>query len=87
MQVQRTSFSRWENGHEMPCGENMSKLHDHLQMPISRVDGPEEITLDQLPEGGYQLLLPFQQPIQFDLEVLPRRSEAVSVRFRLRQAN
>jgi transcriptional regulator with XRE-family HTH domain len=79
MGVQRTSLNRWEKGREMPCGANMTKLRDHLNMPIGSNEGPEA------PDNGqvYQLLLPFEQPIDLELRVTPKRADAVQFEVRL----
>src|ERR1700682_6366013 len=73
MNAQRTSISRWENGHEMPCAENLTKLQDLLEMPIGTSGGGEVPTEDQT----YQLLLPFHPPIDLELRVTPKRPDIV----------
>ena len=82
MDVPRTSLSRWEHGHEMPRGENMIKLRDHLLMPI----GTDEDT--QKPRGlmevAYQLALPFDQPANFELKVTRKAQDVVQIEFRLK---
>ena len=81
MNVQRTSLNRWENGHEMPRGENMTKLHDHLNVPIG-MGIAEETTM-------YQLLLPFDKPIGVELRMAPAAKRLYSFEYILesRQAN
>lgn len=79
MGVQRTSLSRWENGHEMPSGENMTKLRDVLGVPIGSnedLDAPEPTT--------YQLLLPFDRPIGIELKVAPQRADTVQFQVQLK---
>jgi transcriptional regulator with XRE-family HTH domain len=79
MGVQRTSLSRWENGREMPCGENMTKLRDHLDVPIGSTD---EVEIPQV--ITYQLLLPFDQPIGIEVKVAPGRQNSVQFEVQLK---
>ena len=68
MKIQRTSLSRWENGHEMPCGEAMQKLRDHLNVPIGESDVPP-------PPVDAQLLLPFDfDQFAIQLKISPQRA-------------
>jgi hypothetical protein len=87
MDVQRTSLSRWENGHEMPRGENMTKLHDHLGMPIGTdEDGDsQELSQEQASGPGYQLTLPFDQPIDLELRLTRKEMDFVRLRFRAKR--
>jgi transcriptional regulator with XRE-family HTH domain len=82
MHVQRTSLSRWENGHEMPCGQNMTKLRDHLQMPI----GTSEDAIAPIDDRTYQFLLPFDPPIDLELKVTPKRPDIVQFQVQLKSA-
>ena len=80
MGVQRTSLNRWEQGREMPSGRNMAKLCDHLRIPIGTsedVDAPSE-------GRTYQLLLPFDQPLELELKVSPKRADTVQFQVQLK---
>lgn len=80
MGVQRTSLNRWEHGHEMPSGENVAKLRDHLNLPI----GFQE--KDPLrSEDGYQLLLPLDPPIELLIRIGPKIDNSVQVEVQFRQ--
>jgi transcriptional regulator with XRE-family HTH domain len=80
MGVQRTSLNRWENGREMPCGANMTKLRDHLDMPIGSNEGREAADDREV----HQLLLPFDRSIDFELKVTPKSADAVQFEVRLK---
>jgi len=80
MGVQRTSLNRWENGKEMPCGENMTKLRDHLKMPIGTEEEPPE------PSEMHQLALPFEPPLDLEFRVTPKGPDTVQFEVRLKQA-
>lgn len=83
MSVPRTSLSRWEHGHEMPCGDNMIRLHDHLGMPISSL--PSGGGASQSPiEVGWQLVLPFDQPANCEIRAIRRGPTSVQIEFRVR---
>lgn len=81
MNVPRSSLSRWEHGHEMPCGENMIKLRDHLHMPIGTEEAAREIHGPV--EVGYQLALPFDQPTNFELRVIRKTQDRVQLELRI----
>ena len=85
MQVQRTSLNRWEKGHEMPSCENMTKLRDHLQMPIGTNEEATEV-LNAQPghQNLYQLALAFDQPIELELRVMPQKADSVQFQVRLK---
>ena len=82
MKVPRTSLSRWEHGHEMPRGENMIKLRDHLVLPIGTDEDAQGNS--RLLEVGYQLILPFDQPANFELKVTRKSQEVVQLELRLK---
>jgi hypothetical protein len=75
-------MSRWEHGHEMPRGNNMIKLRDHLQMPI----GTDEVAQETSGwvEVGYQLVLPFDQPTNLELRVTRKTQDVVQLEVRLK---
>lgn len=79
MGVQRTSLSRWENGREVPSGGNMTKLRDHLDLPI----GTNEVSRESM-ENTHQLLLPFDRRIDFELTVTPKEPAAVQFQVRFK---
>jgi len=81
LKVPRGSLSRWEHGHEMPCAENLIKIHEHLFMPISAAKTA------QAPSGvevGYQLTLPFDHPANLELRVVRKTPGSVQLEFRLK---
>ena len=80
MGVQRTSLNRWENGRETPCGTNMTKLRDHLGIPIGTYEDRDAPSEGQ----AYQLLLPFDRPIELELRVNPKRADTVQFQVRLK---
>jgi transcriptional regulator with XRE-family HTH domain len=82
MHVPRTSMSRWEHGHEMPRGENMIKLHDHLRMPIGTEEAGQ-ITNSSL-EVACQLMLPFDQAANLELKVIRKTQDVVQLELRLK---
>ncbi len=82
MKVPRTSLSRWEHGHEMPRGENMIKLRDHLQMPIGTDEAAQQS--NRLLEIGYQLALPFDRSANFDLKVTRKAPDIVQLEIKLK---
>lgn len=62
----------------MPSGENMTKLRDHLMMPIGTNDGP-----DQQIET-HQLLLPFDPPMGIEFKVTPKGPKSVQLEIQLK---
>ena len=82
MKVQRTSLSRWEHGHEMPSGDNLTKLHDHLSMPIGIEEGAPLASVGL--EAGYQLVLPFDQPANLELRVVRKTPQAVQLELKVK---
>jgi transcriptional regulator with XRE-family HTH domain len=80
MGVQRTSLNRWEHGHEMPRGENVAKLMDHLQIPIGLSEREPSTH-----EGTCQLVLPFDSPTQFLVRIGPKTATTVQVEVQIRQ--
>lgn len=80
MDVQRTSLNRWENGKEMPNGENMTKLRDHLKLPI----GTHEDVDQQTAESVYQLILPFNRAVGLELRVIPKTAATVQIQVQIK---
>jgi hypothetical protein len=66
----------------MPCGENMIKLRDHLLMPIGTDEVAQET--NRTLEVGYQLVLPFDQPANFELKVTRKTQDVVQLELRLK---
>jgi hypothetical protein len=61
----------------MPSGVNMTKLHDHLAMPIGAIEPPLETPTAEAVDRTYQLGLPFDQPINLELRVSPSGTDPV----------
>jgi transcriptional regulator with XRE-family HTH domain len=80
MGVQRTSLNRWENGKEMPNGESMTKLSDHLGIPV----GSDEKALESLSRETIQMLLPFEKPVNIEFRIGPRRADAVQIQVQIK---
>lgn len=80
MGVQRTSINRWENGRQVPSWSAMTKLRDHLGLPI----GSDEDADATAERRSYQLLLPFDQVIEVHLKVLPKSADAVQFEVQFR---
>jgi hypothetical protein len=86
MKVPRTSLSRWEHGHEMPCGENMLKLNTHLFMPIGAEIGADKNINEAVHslEVGCQLALPFDQPADFEIRMIRKGPDVVQLELRFK---
>ncbi len=54
-------------GTKCPAGENMIKLRDHLHMQMGTDEAAQET--NRPVEVGYQLVLPFDQPANFELKL------------------
>lgn len=77
MGVPRTCLSRWEHGHELPHRNNRLKLLDLLGVPIGpAVDSPREAPSKQM---GYQLALPFDEPVDLELKVTRKTQGSVQL--------
>jgi transcriptional regulator with XRE-family HTH domain len=82
MDVARTALNRWENGHELPSGESMIKLRDHLHLPIGtdeKVEGPTGLM-----EAACQLALPFDRATNFELKVTRKSQDIVQLEIRVK---
>ena len=69
-------------GTKCPAGENMIKLRDHLHMSIGTDEAAQETNRPL--EVGYQLVLPFDQPANFELKVTRKTLGVVQLELRLR---
>lgn len=83
MKVPRTSLSRWEHGHEMPCADYMIRLHEHLGLPIGALPSPEGGSQSPM-EVGWQLALPFDTPANCEVRVTRKGPGSVQIEFRVK---
>ena len=81
MKVARTSLSRWEHGHEMPCGNNIKKLYEYLGVTMRTDELSQGVDRSEV---GYQLVLPFDQPANFELRVSRKSEGSVKLEFVLK---
>jgi transcriptional regulator with XRE-family HTH domain len=72
--VTRPAVNRWETKGIIPTGEHITRLAEYLST------GPES----QDESHTYQLVLPFDQPINLELRVSPHRADAIHFRVQLK---
>lgn len=60
----------------------MIKLRDHLHMPIGTDEAAQET--NRWLEVGYQLVLPFDRPANFELKVTRKTQDVVQLEIRMK---
>ncbi len=82
MGVQRTSLNRWEKGREMPNGVSMTKLRDHLKMPVGTNEDTHGVKTEEFADQIYQFTLPFDESISIEVRIGPARADSANVQIR-----
>lgn len=69
--VKQLTVTQWERGEFNPRPEHLSALNEIFRDMLGEEDDSKTET------AAFQLLLPFDQPVQMDLRVFPSSAKAV----------
>jgi transcriptional regulator with XRE-family HTH domain len=77
--VKKLTVNQWESGASTPTQQHLDRLKELFQVVLGEQDG------SQLEIAAYQLLLPFDQPVNIDFHVAPHSAQGVRLAVEIRR--
>ena len=77
--VKKLTVSQWESGESAPKRKHLAVLNELFKQVLGEEDQSKVET------AAYQLLLPFDQPVNIDFRVSPNTAESVRLAVEIRR--